>query len=305
MELTDADTGAVQIDPDTPSVLYHYTGSSGLQGILEGGGIWATEMRYLNDEREMQHGLEMLIPEFVKRVEALDDRKLIRGIAEVVTTHRIRTSHFVSCFCADGDLLSQWRAYGTPGGYALGFSAGIGSAWGIDRRVDAPVRVRYADSETKALVAEFANRAADELVETFAPNHDAIQADAAAGGERELLVNLLHAYGDGYMSQLEHFCAQLKDASFAEEREWRIIHAANPFGGRQSDIRFRQGPFGVTPYIFIDLREPSGLLPLSEIVVGPGSNAALRADAVMMLLSRMGYEPGSVLVRKSATPYRP
>jgi hypothetical protein len=28
---------------------------------------------------------------------------------------------YLSCFCEDDNLLSQWRAYGTSGGYSLGF----------------------------------------------------------------------------------------------------------------------------------------------------------------------------------------
>ena len=29
---------------------------------------------------------------------------------------------FVTCFCSNGDLLSQWRAYAGSGGYAVGFT---------------------------------------------------------------------------------------------------------------------------------------------------------------------------------------
>jgi hypothetical protein len=30
---------------------------------------------------------------------------------------------YITCFCEDGDLLSQWRGYADPGGYAIGFDA--------------------------------------------------------------------------------------------------------------------------------------------------------------------------------------
>ena len=34
---------------------------------------------------------------------------------------------FLACFCENGNLLSQWRAYGQQGGYALGFE--IEQSW--------------------------------------------------------------------------------------------------------------------------------------------------------------------------------
>ena len=41
--------------------LYHYTSIGGLQGIVESRGIWATEIRYLNDAKELVQTLDMFL----------------------------------------------------------------------------------------------------------------------------------------------------------------------------------------------------------------------------------------------------
>ena len=42
-----------------PDQLFHYTSASGVAGIMETGRIRATALQYLNDSRELVHGLEL------------------------------------------------------------------------------------------------------------------------------------------------------------------------------------------------------------------------------------------------------
>src|SRR5204862_6099100 len=41
--------------PAVPDVLYHYTNMLGLCGIIDSQRFWATDIRYLNDSKEMSH----------------------------------------------------------------------------------------------------------------------------------------------------------------------------------------------------------------------------------------------------------
>jgi hypothetical protein len=41
-------------DPASDNLLYHYTSEAGLRGILESDRIWATDVRFLNDDTEFQ-----------------------------------------------------------------------------------------------------------------------------------------------------------------------------------------------------------------------------------------------------------
>ena len=40
--------------------LWHYTNKGGLEGILNSGKLWATEIKRLSDTTEFQHGLDQL-----------------------------------------------------------------------------------------------------------------------------------------------------------------------------------------------------------------------------------------------------
>jgi hypothetical protein len=92
--------------------------------------LWASDIRYMNDFHKLRRGAKLLrnylraeahknvedetAPTFKTLANQLDV-----GIFETVARH-LRV--FATCFCADGDLLSQWRGYaGGVGGYAIGF----------------------------------------------------------------------------------------------------------------------------------------------------------------------------------------
>lgn len=48
----------VREDPSVP--LFHYTSVSKLPKILESGSLWATDVRYMKDSKELQHGINVL-----------------------------------------------------------------------------------------------------------------------------------------------------------------------------------------------------------------------------------------------------
>lgn len=53
-------TRRVQSDLDkAPDGLWHYTDAGGLQGILGGDELWATDTRFLNDATEVHYGLDV------------------------------------------------------------------------------------------------------------------------------------------------------------------------------------------------------------------------------------------------------
>src|SRR5688572_11515034 len=45
---------------DTPDLLFHYTTSAGLVGIIESGKIWTSKISYMNDTSEVQLALDYI-----------------------------------------------------------------------------------------------------------------------------------------------------------------------------------------------------------------------------------------------------
>ncbi|HEY2467771.1 MAG TPA: DUF2971 domain-containing protein [Terracidiphilus sp.] len=121
------------VEKQQPSggILYHYTTADGLKGIVENEELWATSAYYLNDSAEILYGyrvLDLALQEWLKRTNLPED-SVARGLAESLRSYfgqdalerNVITPIYLACFCEEGNLLSQWRAYGSSGGYSIGF----------------------------------------------------------------------------------------------------------------------------------------------------------------------------------------
>jgi hypothetical protein len=86
--------------------LYHYTGVSGLLGIVCKRKLWATDYQHLNDRKEYRIGERLLRDELAKR--RLKQRERMHFESLVAKNQR---GCFVLSFSESGDQLSQWRAY--------------------------------------------------------------------------------------------------------------------------------------------------------------------------------------------------
>lgn len=286
-----------------PPVLYHYTSSGGLQGILETGGLWATDLRYLNDTNEYRLGRDRIVPAFREHVLKIDDSRTAKGILTSLVDHELVRNFYVTCFCEDGDSLGQWRGYAAPGGYALGFDTQVGTN-AVRRPLDYR-RVYYDGPVLESLVDGWARLSAEEFFRAFDADYRENLRKSAFADEFDVdeVASRLYMFSNIYMYRLELMSAAIKHHAFAEEREWRIIAGVYEYVVASPKPYFRQGPLGLTPYVLVDMKCDNGLLPLKEIIVGPGSNMELRVAAVKLMLDSLGYED-SVTVRTSEAPYR-
>jgi len=132
-----------------PSI-FHYTDAVGLSGILSSGMLFATHYRFLNDTSEAGIIQELVVPIFEAEIREiapkLRDKGLLKELEETHGTriHRLLAEKFFSTllrlvdnvspffvlsFCRHDEgskefahgLLSQWRAYGEAGGFAIEF----------------------------------------------------------------------------------------------------------------------------------------------------------------------------------------
>ena len=115
-------------------MLHHYTNSSGLLGIIESSVIWASDIRFLNDSTELEFARNALkeryenlstLPPSVPPANgglASDSSLGLTAMQRLDGLDRISRC-FVACFCASGDLLSQWRGYASEQGFSLAFDS--------------------------------------------------------------------------------------------------------------------------------------------------------------------------------------
>jgi hypothetical protein len=282
-------------DDRLPAVLYHYTDGDGLLGILRDARIRATHISYLNDRSELLHLLETFVDLTRKHRELIADEnlteflsgveqafeQLLERMPEIVQT-------FVSCFCVSRDLLSQWRGYSNArAGYALGFQfARIREVTHSNRLTLAPC---VYDRDFQVTVAK---RFLDLTINVYLPGRTRFDPKGLAVFRDDLLKVAFNGLIWGGV--------MLKNASFREEREWRIFTHKR----RQdvSEIKFSARLTGLSQYVEFPISEPAGQLPLQEILVGPSRDQVATSAAVENLLLQLGY--ANVAVIPSSVPLR-
>jgi hypothetical protein len=100
---------------DQDELLYHYTSIAGLHGIVSSRTVWASDCRYLNDQKELVHAVEALL----KRCEPSTKTMLTTAFH----WYSYSQAHCVFALSRSPRVLSQWRSYGDDGrGAAIGFN---------------------------------------------------------------------------------------------------------------------------------------------------------------------------------------
>lgn len=302
-------------------MLYHYTDTNGLEGILNptswpiepgrradfrvAAKMFATDVRFMNDTQELKFGADVLrahlqrasgsseIPEemrtaFGDLVDWFDPDAVVGGEARC----------YAACFCAEGDVLSQWRGYaGGTGGFAIGFDweSVAGHTYAFHPHPAPGAGPWSFRAELRPVVygiddaAQRADTAINALVEAWT-KHQVVLRD----GKPYLFL---------LAAALFRVVATIKHAGFKEECEWRLF---SPGEGRYP-TKLRAGRFGEAPYVemAINLRGDSDTCShrtIADLVVGPGPDQAGQVMVAQELLKATGHDPD--VVRPSNTPLR-
>lgn len=95
-----------------PRTIYHYCDLNAFLNIIKTKKLWLSSANCMNDPTEVEL--------FYSNLESRN--KCVNNPLIEVFTKRNRANAFLCCFSSNGDLLSQWRAYGDDGeGIAIGF----------------------------------------------------------------------------------------------------------------------------------------------------------------------------------------
>jgi hypothetical protein len=280
-------TAFVEHFKTSPSgVLFHYTGQAGLLGIIKNAELWATKIQYMNDATEFGLALRLVRQELenissytkhpTEKSAAAALQASLRGIEDI--------NIFAICFCEQGDLLSQWRGYGHGNsGYAVGFN-------------------------TDALM-ELSGRAEFTLgrcIYDAAVQGQIVQEAVAHCIQNELSFPTKSSWGfHGPLADILFRCgAFFKDASFAEEKEWRLVSPTILYHDER--LHFRAGGSMISPYFALPIMN-EGILPIPYVVVGPCPHMELSKSAVTALLMHRGNRgplQGQQVAVGSMVPFR-
>jgi hypothetical protein len=251
--------------------LYHYTSIAGLNSIVRSGKVWASDCRYLNDQRELARAVEMFLEKF-------------EGVSREILSWAFHWHNFSRCHCVfslsrSPKVLSQWRAYAEDGrGAAIGFNAKnlSGRNGNLSRSL---VDCVYEDHEgfIEGLISQ-----SEQEVEDLLRMHE----------EARALNTFWQAIENNPKSLEILYCEllRIKNPAFAEEQEVRLVINVP---ARLVQTRVAGGL--IIPYVEHEFVEEGDRDYLSVIVpeiwLGPKSDER-NMHALTAVFQQLGWVPG-------------
>ncbi|MBU2846794.1 DUF2971 domain-containing protein [Acidithiobacillus ferriphilus] len=280
-------------------LIYHYTTSNGLVGMLQNGSIWASNYAFLNDPSERIHCI-------TKAKEAMN--KVQNGRSELVKEmlNQLRSeldgeggwTEYIASFCENGDLLSQWRAYAAgASGYSVGFDAErLRGNLAQTARLE---KVIY-DSELQLEILINVCEIIAEFVENEFRNNG------------NIVETMLDFYASQFVNIIWSLCSKMKHEAYSEEKEWRLVFmkpSRNDGETRIFDehVHFRARGSTIVPYVNIPFGEPRNIqdheeyYPVRRIVIGPTENSGVAKKGVELLCESINRK---ITVASSSIPAR-
>lgn len=270
-------------------LLFHFTDAQAIYSILLNKSIWLTDLRFLNDSRELYDGVDFFDQSLKNPQHGLfsnyDYKKesteyLQTAFADSVSFGINEEPIFVFSLSRMGNILSQWRAYGS---YAIEFDERM-----LRDELSVLSDCIYSQKEKEGLAKNAVAGALADISQEMSQN------DGCIG------IKSLDA-----LSKIMEVAATFKDQGFSEEQEVRIIRQAPE---QDESIKFRPKNNKLIPYYEMKI----SLDYVKAIHVGPIAEQELAFSSMSSFVrkierdwqidsSNIEYE---LKVKKSSIPYR-
>ena len=270
----------------------HYTSISGLMGIVKNETIFATNIRFLNDEHEFHHALDLiknLIPQS-KITSDHPNHSLHKEYVNQITQQLKSLDNYQSdgvftfSFSEEIDLLSQWRGYcPANNGYCIVFDA---------EKIHKTIKENFDDCHLVKCVYD--NDQKEAQLKKLLNDYWTKYIETNEKKEKKMVVEHL-------TKEILLLASYFKHPSFAEEKEHRLVILLEY--APDNDIKFREGRFSLIPYIEL----PAPRSAIKKLCIGPTAQKLLAKRALEAFLEKSYGIPvfvGDVEIEFSKTPYR-
>ncbi len=280
-----------------PKTIYHYTDAKGLMGILKDKGIHLTQSNYLNDSSELKHGwdiTEKIMRKHIEKNKQANNRLslTLKILLEQGNPLEEYCDVFIASFCKKGDLLNQWRGYGSTDGT---FSIGINISKLELQQWDGLYNIVY-DEDKQRQHLDYLLSSLIALIEkynTLLPKKDTLK---------------IIAYFNYNISKALIF---FKNEIFKIEQESRLYQFFfHDVSEKYKKLDFRESSSSILPYLKVPLYDTSdkdsdnSRIPIDSITYALSKDSALTEKSIELLLKKHGYDLKDIEIKESKVPLR-
>lgn len=258
------------------SILYHYTKSNGINGILSNNCFWATKSDFLNDPNEFSHVQGVIDKVCEENIKSTELKEMFLHDSVYAEKEKTR-EYFVLSFSKCRDSITMWSEFSNKTGYNIGFRSDD-----IIARIEEAAEIAY-----HGLVV-YNTRQQMQLIQKniccYLPNLLRMPLDdiLELGRSNREDENYQKACRK-FQRTIEVYAMFFKHEGFSEEQEYRFIFRKQ----KDTKVQFRAKDGFMLPYIEIPLSEET--LPIEEIMVAPQNHIDLAKSGVEYMLQAKGY----------------
>lgn len=272
-----------------PDVIFHYTSADAFLSIIDRSELWASNALYLNDAAELEIGISIYqgIIEGARQAKGGSHSDRVSSIFDsspgLIGMIR-KSSNYVCCLSAEGNQLSQWRAYSGNGlGYSIGFSCEGIRTLRFKKTKLILLRVLYEQKDQANLLLQ--------TVASFGAYVDSLRQDVWDNDKNRLILQY---------AMWIHLCLlSMKLGAFREEKEWRLVLLGWEYPTPKCSFRALRSGL-IVPYVAI--KGDDQLLPIKKIFVGPTQYPEIAIRSIDQLLRKKNY--ANIEIEFCHTPLR-
>lgn len=219
--------------------------------------MFASQIQYLNDKQEYREGMQII------KDSSIDTTNLFESI-------------FVTCFCGEEDLLSQWKYYGKNCGIAIEFD--------------------FSESTMICWYDEIKNGKRELPAPKYWAN--IMPYNVLYSNHNEIFYNIRRIINESYKDTSDREAANIfipycKNEKFKEEAESRLVFypiELKTIEGKEINTKIEYRNNGkLTPQFkckisFSDQEKAKKKIPVKSIMVGPGNNQRLVFNSIIRML---------------------
>ena len=305
ISLTQFDQLGIRANRESSSTLYHYTSVSALGSIASSRELWASDFRTMNDSHELKFGLSILECAIALDEYDLFGNDLVGELLDRAVHLRDLHHYYVFClsFCRKGNLVSQWRGYGSENSVSISFHRN-------DIATRATEQHFILDDVWYFFVGENPREWLQRCVERLQARLSAAASPPAETGDfwRDFEAAHMSQRGNILDRWLLETAGLIKHPLYQEECEVRCIkvldsQSASILG---AGIRERPAEGTLIPYTTLAIadEEERGSV-IRSVIVGPTNNLDQIMHAVSHVANRYGFARGGHSVAFPTNPMRP